>query len=132
VAVWERYVRFAESFYGEDLAAVRGVYEDALTSVGLHVAEGARVWNAYREFEHKRAAADVERTRKLFVRQLSVPLVGMDDTLQAYLAWESTHGGDPANGRRAHETAAARLQEYLPYEQQVAGPWSGTQYHFSS
>jgi hypothetical protein len=134
VALWERYARFAEEFYGEDHAAVRTVYEDALTAVGLHVSEGARVWHAYRQFELKQeeggSSDATERVRKLFVRQLGVPLAGMDDTLQAYLAWETAHGGDPAQGRRAHEAASARLQEYMPFEAQVDGPWSGIAPHF--
>lgn len=33
------------------MARARDLYERALTAAGLHVAEGNKIWEAYREFE---------------------------------------------------------------------------------
>jgi hypothetical protein len=33
------------------MKAVREVYESAITDVGINVAEGSLIWNAYRNFE---------------------------------------------------------------------------------
>jgi len=79
----------------DGLAAVRDTFEHALTAVGIHVASGSSVWEAYREFESALLAglqptpgsvADAEtmkqidtqtkRISKLFQRQLSIPLIG--------------------------------------------------------
>ena len=49
VTLWERFGQYVETFLAEtDAKRVRGVYEDAITAVGLHVAQGSRIWNAFR------------------------------------------------------------------------------------
>jgi len=70
---------------------VRKIFENAVSVVGLDVANGTLVWEAYREFElavltglqpPQGAApssdfeAQTKRITKLFKRQLSVPLNG--------------------------------------------------------
>jgi len=97
VKVWLEYVQYSIGGMSEDggLASVRDTFERALTAVGIHVAMGSMLWEAYREFESAMLAglqptpgsvADAEavkqidtqmkRIAKLFQRQLSVPLVG--------------------------------------------------------
>jgi len=80
------------------LAAVRDTFERALSAVGIHVASGSMLWEAYREFESALLAglqptpgsvADADTMRqidiqtkriaKLFQRQLSVPLTGQSN-----------------------------------------------------
>jgi len=97
VALWLEYVQYSIGGMAEDggLAAVRDTFERALTAVGIHVASGSMLWEAYREFECALLAglqptpgsvADADtltqidtqtkRVAKLFQRQLSVPLMG--------------------------------------------------------
>lgn len=54
VSVWLEYVQFAiGGMAGEGgVQHVRDVFERAVTAVGLHVSQGANVWEAYREFEN--------------------------------------------------------------------------------
>ena len=80
------------------MAAVRDTFERALSAVGIHVASGSMLWEAYREFESALLAglqptpgsvADADTMRqidiqtkriaKLFQRQLSVPLTGQSN-----------------------------------------------------
>lgn len=81
----------------------RNLFERALTAAGLHVTEGKKIWEAYREFEQAlyqnidasdAVAKDkqVQRIRNIFHRQLSIPLVDMESTLQVYKAWEAEQG----------------------------------------
>ena len=51
--VWLEFIQYSIGGMGESggIEAVRGVCERAVTAVGLHVAEGALIWEAYREFE---------------------------------------------------------------------------------
>lgn len=47
------YVQFAIGRMGEadGVSSVRDAFERALTAVGLHVSQGAHIWEAFREFE---------------------------------------------------------------------------------
>lgn len=75
----------------DGLETVRKTFEKAISVVGLDVANGTMVWEAYREFELAILAglqppqgstpssdfeAQMNRITKLFKRQLSVPLKG--------------------------------------------------------
>ncbi len=81
MALWEAYVQFAETHWytdgEEEVSRVRAIYEEALTAVGLHVSQGARLWAAYRRFEQRIMPHDDERVRKLYQRQLALPLIGL-------------------------------------------------------
>ncbi|XP_035540800.1 squamous cell carcinoma antigen recognized by T-cells 3-like isoform X1 [Juglans regia] len=90
-----------------DISKARNLFESALTAAGLHVAEGIKLWEAYREFEQaifqtidpsdiQAKEKQIQRIRTLFHRQLSVPLVNMRSTLQAYRAWEMEQRNDLA------------------------------------
>lgn len=74
----------------------RSVFEKALSSVGIHVAKGSIIWETYREFEMAMASlattdedkkSQRDRIDKIFKRQLTVPLLDMDQTLEEYKAW---------------------------------------------
>lgn len=98
MAVWLEYVQYSIGGMAEEggLAAVRDTFERALTAVGIHVASGSMLWEAYREFECamlaglqptpgsvadadtvKQIDTQTKRIAKLFQRQLSVPLIGL-------------------------------------------------------
>ncbi|KAK7087739.1 hypothetical protein V1264_021750 [Littorina saxatilis] len=97
VPVWLEFVQFAIGGMGGEggVQHVRDVFERAVTAVGLHVTQGANVWEAYREFENALLAglmpqpgavttkeqeeafsAQNQRIASLFKRQLAVPLMG--------------------------------------------------------
>ncbi|CAL1353115.1 unnamed protein product [Linum trigynum] len=87
----------------DGISKARNVFERALTAGGLHIAEGNKIWEAYREFEEaiiytiddkdsKAKESQVQRVRILFHRQLSVPLVNLESTLLDYKAWEVEQG----------------------------------------
>ena len=54
VGVWLEYVQFAIGGMSEPggIESTRDVFEQGITSVGLHVTKGAMLWEAYREFEN--------------------------------------------------------------------------------
>ncbi|EEC11125.1 conserved hypothetical protein, partial [Ixodes scapularis] len=53
VALWLEYAQFSIGLMGSEggLDRVRSVFERAITGAGLHVSQGALLWEAYREFE---------------------------------------------------------------------------------
>lgn len=58
VSLWCDYLNFVQEHdpairecSSEGIAKARNLFERALTAAGLHVAEGSKIWEAYREFE---------------------------------------------------------------------------------
>ncbi|KAH9287575.1 hypothetical protein KI387_031692, partial [Taxus chinensis] len=110
VPLWSDYLNFMQECdesvsqcTQEGTAKIRALFERALTAAGLHMSEGGKLWTAYREFEQallitmeendgKVKSKQVDRIRNIFRRQLSVPLVDMDATLEDYKAWEQQQG----------------------------------------
>lgn len=85
----------------EENFQTRDIFEKAVVAVGLHVARGCLIWDAYREFEFalltiydpemsgqisslskEKFIKQKERMNKLFRRQLSLPLVGLENAYQ--------------------------------------------------
>ncbi len=92
----------------------REVFESAVASVGLHSAKGALIWEAYREFElallsmaKSEGEKQVQRERvdKLFRRQLTVPLLDMESTMEEYREW--------LGGREPDRSCTAAYKEAL-------------------
>ncbi|XP_048128253.1 squamous cell carcinoma antigen recognized by T-cells 3 isoform X2 [Rhodamnia argentea] len=110
VPLWYDYIKFVQENDPSvcecspvGVSKARNLFERALTAAGLHVTEGKKIWEAYREFEQAiyqtidasdDATKDkqVQRIRNIFHRQLSIPLVDMESTLGAYKAWEAEQG----------------------------------------
>ncbi|CAL1385168.1 unnamed protein product [Linum trigynum] len=125
----------------DGISKARNVFDRALTAGGLHVAEGNKIWEAYREFEEavmytiddkdsKAKESQVQRVRKLFQRQLSVPLVNLESTLVAYKAWEVEQGsnlnaessdldGVPTHVVSAYEKAMEMYNARVGFEEQI-------------
>ncbi|CAN1352407.1 Squamous cell carcinoma antigen recognized by T-cells 3 [Linum perenne] len=125
----------------DGITKTRNLFERALTAGGLHIAEGNKIWEAYREFEeailytiddtdHKAKESQVQRIRNLFHRQLSVPLVNLESTLVAYKAWEVEQGsplnaescdldGIAANVVTAYHKAMQMYNVRVEYEGQI-------------
>ncbi|KAI3936901.1 hypothetical protein MKW92_024138 [Papaver armeniacum] len=107
VSLWCDYLKYVEEhdsavqdFSPEGLSKMRNLYERALTAAGLHVTEGKKIWEAYREFENnlitthheentERQEEQERRIRSLYQRQLSIPHADSESTLVAYTNWES-------------------------------------------
>ncbi|WVZ04329.1 hypothetical protein V8G54_025135 [Vigna mungo] len=107
ISLWCDYINFVQEFdpmvrqcTPTGISKARDLFESALTAAGLHVAEGSKIWEAYRQYEQaillttddtdaQAKEKQVHRIRSLFHRQLSVPLADMSSTLTAYKAWEA-------------------------------------------
>ncbi|XP_059648322.1 uncharacterized protein LOC132294468 [Cornus florida] len=110
VPLWCDYLKFIQKYDPSvcecspaGILKARNLFEHALTAAGLHLSEGSKIWEAYREFEqvilHMMDGNDtearekqVQRIRNIFHRQLSVPLGDLRPTLLAYKAWEAEQG----------------------------------------
>ncbi|XP_058767200.1 uncharacterized protein LOC131640841 [Vicia villosa] len=106
VSLWCDYLDFVQEFdpvvhqcSPAGISKARDLFERALTAAGLHVAQGTRIWEAYRLYEQailltidesdgQAKEKQVQLIRSLFHRQLSIPLADMNSTLIAYKTWE--------------------------------------------
>ncbi|XP_068647832.1 uncharacterized protein [Aristolochia californica] len=138
VTLWCDYVNFVEEHDPSvskctpaGISKMRDLFERALTAAGLHVAEGHKIWETYREYEQAllltieesdvaEKVKQVQRIQSLFHRQLSVPHSGLRSTLLAYKMWETEQGNkmeiesDDMNGIPLHIISAYQkaLQMY--------------------
>ncbi|KAL3515786.1 hypothetical protein ACH5RR_022688 [Cinchona calisaya] len=123
------------------ISKARSLFERAVIAAGLHVAEGSRIYEAYREFEQAIALTigeadsesrekQIQLIRNLFFRQLSVPLASLRSTLLAYKAWEAEQGsilavdsnsldGLPSNIASAYQKALDLLNARTQFEEQI-------------
>ncbi|GJX82284.1 squamous cell carcinoma antigen recognized by T-cells 3 [Tanacetum coccineum] len=110
VSLWCDYLSFIQKYDSSvhecsltGISKARDLFERALIACGLHVAEGSKIWEAYRSYEeailNKMNEADLEsrekqiqRIRNLFHRQLSIPHGDLTSTLLTYKTWEAEHG----------------------------------------
>ena len=94
VDLWLEYCQFGIGGIGTEEGAKKAtnIFEKALTSCGRNIARGSLVWEAFREFEvallsmipDKNSKAFNDQKLKiinLYKRQLRVPLIGMDATM---------------------------------------------------
>ncbi|KAF8712673.1 hypothetical protein HU200_028434 [Digitaria exilis] len=147
IKLWRDYLDFVEEHdpsvsqcTPSGLSKMRDLFERAITAGGLHVAEGSKLWSAYREYEmailititdgnDEEKAKQVQRIRTLFHRQLSVPLAEMESTLSEYKSWEAEQGnandpssnfdGVPSNVISAYKKANDMYNERKQYEDQL-------------
>ncbi|KAF5733143.1 squamous cell carcinoma antigen recognized by T-cells 3 [Tripterygium wilfordii] len=110
VPLWCDYIQFIKEYdpsvrerTPDGISKARNLFERAINAAGLHVAEGSKIWEAYREYEqailHTIDGSDsevkekqVQRIQNIFHRQLSVPLSDLTSTLLAYKSWETEQG----------------------------------------
>ncbi|XP_019052707.1 PREDICTED: squamous cell carcinoma antigen recognized by T-cells 3-like isoform X2 [Nelumbo nucifera] len=149
VSLWCDYVNFVQEHdpsvrecSSDGIKKMRDLFERALTAGGLHIVEGNKIWEAYREFEqaifhtiddnnNEEKEKQIQCIRSIFHRQLSVPLVDLRSTLLAYKAWEVVHGnlcesnssdldGIPNHVASAYQKAMEMYNARIPYEQQIS------------
>ncbi|KAL3243780.1 hypothetical protein MRX96_019730 [Rhipicephalus microplus] len=135
VALWLEYAQFSIGLMNAEkgLERVRQVFERAVTAAGLHVSQGALLWEAYREFEicllstvqvgaseestqeqREQYVAQRNRVYSLFKRQLSVPLFGMEKTYGELKEW-SEAAIEPAVDQ-LYKKAKLKLEKIQEYE----------------
>ncbi|KAD4179650.1 hypothetical protein R6Q59_031994 [Mikania micrantha] len=113
VSLWCDYLNFIQKydssvreFSPTGILKARDLFERALIACGLHIAEGSKLWEAYRSFEEsvvnsmddtklESKEKQVQRIRNIFHRHLSIPHGDMTSTLLTYKAWEYEHGNTP-------------------------------------
>ncbi|XP_010270737.1 PREDICTED: squamous cell carcinoma antigen recognized by T-cells 3-like [Nelumbo nucifera] len=149
VSLWCDYVNFVQEHdpsvrecSSDGIKKMRDLFERALTAGGLHLVEGNKIWEAYREFElnifhtiddnnNEGKEKQIQCIRSIFHRQLSVPLDDLRSTLLAYKAWEVKHGnlhesncsdldGIPSHVTSAYQKAMEMYNARIPYEQQIS------------
>ncbi|XP_046385900.1 squamous cell carcinoma antigen recognized by T-cells 3 [Ischnura elegans] len=139
VELWIEYADFLKQLSSEEQPTedIRAVYEKALTSVGLHVARGSAIWDAYMNFEKDILAsfkekgdqsspeysAQLKRVLQIYKRRLSCPLNGMDNIHQEMhdvFAKEYEVELDPVI-ELGFRKALAKLEKVIPYEELLVG-----------
>ncbi|XP_073155276.1 uncharacterized protein [Henckelia pumila] len=149
VSLWCDYLNFVQEHdisvrecSAAGISKARNLFERALTAAGLHIAEGHRIWESYREFEEAifltidemesgLKEKQVQHIRNLFHRQLSVPLADIRSTLHTYKAWEVSQGssiditggeldGLSSNVASAYQKALEMLNVRAHLEEQVS------------
>ncbi|MED6158347.1 hypothetical protein PIB30_031977 [Stylosanthes scabra] len=138
VSLWCDYINFVQEFdpivqqcSPAGISKARDLFERALTAAGLHVAEGSKIWEAYRQYDQailltidetdtQAKEKQVQHIRGLFHRQLSVPLADMSSTLTEYKTWEGEQGSvqDP-NVLSAYQKALEMYNARVQFEEHV-------------
>lgn len=107
VDIWNQYLQFVvdcgpslPQTATDVVTQFRELAEKAVTSCGLHLSEGHKIWKTYIEQEQAIEAeisSPAEKTaqenvvRKLYHRALQVPLMEGESLLKMYKAWEAAH-----------------------------------------
>ncbi|XP_020519015.1 squamous cell carcinoma antigen recognized by T-cells 3 [Amborella trichopoda] len=146
VSLWCDYLNFIQEndpsvsqCTSAGVAKMRTLFEKALVAAGLHVAEGSKIWGAYREFEQayhliiddhdvEEKAKQVERIRSIFRRQLAVPLTGLGLVLDEYKLWEMQQGENvsddlewiPPNVAAAYQKALQMCNARIRHEELIS------------
>ncbi|XP_020088462.1 squamous cell carcinoma antigen recognized by T-cells 3 [Ananas comosus] len=150
VPLWCDYANFVEEHdqsvsqcLPAGISKMRDLFERALTAAGLHIVEGSKIWEAYREYEQalfltisdgndEEKTKQSQRIRALFHRQLSIPLVDLISTLKDYKVWEAEQGnsndintdldGVPSNVASAYQKAIEMYNARKQYEDRLVDP----------
>lgn len=133
VDLWQEYCQFMlwQMAVPEGVENIRATFEKALVAAGVHVSKGALLWETYREFEAALLAGDPSNEKqrakvdKIFRRQLAVPLVNMQATLEEYKAWTNDQPIDP-NVERNYKSALELLKPRQILEDQLSEDSQGT------
>lgn len=77
-SIWEMYCEFAMQVE-KNPSAIRQVFEQALTAIGLHIRGASPIWTLYRAYELKTPPKETlaDRVRSLYHRQLAMPQMSL-------------------------------------------------------
>nr|CAH7761239.1 unnamed protein product [Callosobruchus chinensis] len=130
VELWMEYAQY--SIGVSDLQTTRSIIERGLNCAGLHASEGHLLWDTLRELENAHLslqekdseewAAQVKRLGDIFKRQLSVPLMNMENTYEEWQQWYSSLPEalyDPKPVEWGYKKARKTLDDYRPFEERL-------------
>uniref|UniRef100_A0A7N0TX69 RRM domain-containing protein n=1 Tax=Kalanchoe fedtschenkoi TaxID=63787 RepID=A0A7N0TX69_KALFE len=150
VSLWCDYINFVierdpsvRANSNSGIVKARDLFERAVSAAGLHVMEGNKIWEAYREYEQailqtvdnadtEARGKQIQHIRSIFHRQLSVPLADSKSTLLAYKAWGVEQGisidADSTDLDGISPLVASAYQKALqmyiaraPFEEKISG-----------
>ncbi|CAG9862009.1 unnamed protein product [Phyllotreta striolata] len=130
VDLWIEYAQFSLTL--GDLETTRSIIEKGLTYGGLHASKGGLLWDTLREVENAHAslhpkdsvewANQLKRVAEVFKRQLSVPLLNMENTYEEWREWSQTLPDnliDPEQIEWGYKKALQLLETYKPFEDRL-------------
>ncbi|CBN77067.1 Sart3 protein [Ectocarpus siliculosus] len=136
--LWPGYLETLEASLDEDdeggVSAMREAFEEALTRVGVHPVLGGAVWRSLLRFEMEELedaeemgvgdgeiAKARDRVKRVYRRQLSVPLIGNDESRLLEDMKEAFSGDDAGlkEVAQAHAKASKMLAARMEHEQAV-------------
>lgn len=130
VELWIEYAQY--SIGVSNIQTTRAILERGLTAAGLHVSDGSLLWDTLRELEYAHISLTEEGTEEwkiqigrlaeVFRRQLSVPLLGMEQTHHEWKEWfKSLPEGlvDPKPVEWGYEKALKILESFKPFEEKL-------------
>ncbi|CAH8589665.1 unnamed protein product [Heterobilharzia americana] len=128
VNVWLEYCHFAISTLDfnsmKSMQEAEAIFESALSHQGLNVAGGSILWEIYREYltivwsqlsqkDQELKSEQVKKMDRLFRRQLSIPLLNMEQTLIEY---QTSY---LISVKTDYEKALDHLSVLLPFEEAI-------------
>ncbi|XP_038646289.1 squamous cell carcinoma antigen recognized by T-cells 3 [Scyliorhinus canicula] len=135
--IWLEYAQYSIGGIGQQggIEKARGIFDRALTAVGLHMTKGVAIWEAFREFENailgtlqpsvgsiltpeqqEMVNAQLERIHTLFKRQLGVPLLDMETTYAEYEEWADEPNKSVTE---VYKKAQQQMEKRKPYEENL-------------
>ncbi|CAH1976228.1 unnamed protein product [Acanthoscelides obtectus] len=130
VELWTEYAQY--SIGVSNLETTRSIIERGLTCAGLHASEGHLLWDTLRELENAHISlqekgsaawtAQVKRLGDIFKRQLSVPLMNIENTYEEWQQWHKTLPDglyDPKPVEWGYKKARKILGDYKPFEERL-------------
>ncbi|XP_067861844.1 squamous cell carcinoma antigen recognized by T-cells 3 [Heptranchias perlo] len=136
--IWLEYAQYSIGGIGQQggIERARGIFDRALTAVGLHMTKGAAIWEAFREFENailgtlqplagsiltpeqqEMTNAQLDRIHTLFKRQLGVPLLDMEATYAEYEEWADELPNESVT--QLYKKAIQQMEKCKPYEEDL-------------
>ncbi|XP_050295375.1 squamous cell carcinoma antigen recognized by T-cells 3 [Anthonomus grandis grandis] len=139
VELWSEYAQYAIG--ASSLERTRTILERAVNSAGLVCNSGALIWATYREIENLHISMHEEgsepwkmqilRLADIFKRELSIPLLEMENTYGEWQAWmKSLPEGlvDPKPVEYGYGKAIKTLEAYKPFEEELLGAKSNEEF----
>ncbi|XP_062890196.1 squamous cell carcinoma antigen recognized by T-cells 3 [Mobula hypostoma] len=134
--IWLEYAQYSIGGIGLQggIERARGIFDRALTAVGLHMTKGLAIWEAFREFENailgtlqplpgtivtseqqEMMKTQLDRVHTLFKRQLTIPLLDMESTYAEYEAWADEVPNESVI--QLYKKALEQMEKRKPFEE---------------
>ncbi|XP_032899062.1 squamous cell carcinoma antigen recognized by T-cells 3 isoform X2 [Amblyraja radiata] len=134
--IWLEYAQYSIGGIGLQggIERARGIFDRALTAVGLHMTKGVAIWEAFREFENailgtlqalpgtivtpdqqEAMNKQLDRVHALFKRQLAIPLLDMESTYAEYEEWADEVLNESV--KQFYKKALQQMEKRKPFEE---------------